>query len=157
MFGFQKLDVYRNAVSFLREAKRIAPLSGLAVGDLADQLRRAALSIQLNIAEGSGRFDGNATRYFRIARGSANECAAILDGAEILGGIESTELATARALLNSIVAQLTRLILVHEERFARRAKVVTVRGKGTGPEPGPESGAGSERSRTGSGSGSSER
>jgi four helix bundle protein len=62
MFRFQQLDVYQNAVSFLREAKRIAALSPKATDDLADQLRRAALSIQLNIAEGSGRFDGNAVR-----------------------------------------------------------------------------------------------
>lgn len=159
MFKFQELDVYQNALSFLREAKRIARFTPVATGDLSDQLRRAALSIQLNIAEGSGRFDGNATRFFRIARGSANECAAILDAAEILGEIASEQLEGARALLNTIIAQLTRLILVHEERYPRRkegggGRTVT---KGTGPEPGPRNRIEQIDSGGGSGAGSGPR
>ena len=53
MFHFQTLDVYKCAVAFLPVAYS---LSKLGDAELASQLRRAALSINLNIAEGTGRF-----------------------------------------------------------------------------------------------------
>jgi four helix bundle protein len=47
--------------------------------EMAGQLRRAALSISLNIAEGTGRFDRDQRKFLITARGSALECAAVLD------------------------------------------------------------------------------
>ncbi len=48
MFQFQTLDVYKCAIAFLPLGYALAALGD---GELASQLRRAALSINLNIAE----------------------------------------------------------------------------------------------------------
>ncbi|MDI7266617.1 MAG: four helix bundle protein, partial [Myxococcota bacterium] len=76
----------------------------------ADQLRRAAMSVVLNIAEGSGRFrDADAARHRAIARGSAMECAAVLDICRVLGFAESELLGEARRLLVRVVQMLSRM------------------------------------------------
>src|SRR5204862_4860465 len=95
MFGFQRLDVYKASIRFLGVADGFAArCRGRA--SLADQLRRAALSIPLNIAEGSGKFGPDARRFYAIARGSALECAAILDALSVLGLVDSSDLAPRR-------------------------------------------------------------
>jgi four helix bundle protein len=107
MFGFQKLDVYRCAISFLGHAAARAASTPRGFGALSDQLRRASLSIPLNIAEGSGKPSQDARRFYAIARGSALECAAILDALEALGLADTEELGMDRQLLERIVAMLT--------------------------------------------------
>ena len=54
------------------------------------QIRRAALSVHLNIAEGASReSETERRRYYEIARGSIVEIDAALDLAEDLGYIKS--------------------------------------------------------------------
>ncbi len=80
MFSYQTLEVYKKAFaqnrkiySFLKHNRSIARY-------LKDQLGRSSLSIMLNIAEGSGKFSEKDRRsFFVIARGSAFECAAIVE------------------------------------------------------------------------------
>ena len=79
MFDFQKLEVYRKAMHF---CKSVSALLHSEIIDKVtrDQLRRASFSIMLNIAEGSSRFSNKDRKNFLvIARGSAFECAAIMD------------------------------------------------------------------------------
>jgi four helix bundle protein len=110
MFGFQRLDVYRAAAEFLARAAQLADRVPRRMGDLSDQLRRAALSVPLNIAEGSGKFSKDALRSYSIARGSALECAAILDALQSIGVFAASDLEPARELLERVVSMLTRLI-----------------------------------------------
>lgn len=106
MFHFRTLDVYRCAVAFLPKAYSIAALLD---GEMASQLRRAALSINLNIAEGTGRFDRDQRKFLVTARGSALECAAVLDATAALG-LHATEAADGDALLVRVVSMLTKMI-----------------------------------------------
>jgi four helix bundle protein len=87
-----------------------APSIGRGHGELVDQLRRASLSVPLNIAEGSGKFNKDGTRYYTIARGSALECAAILDALEALGLVDESTLRQPREKLERVVSMLTGLI-----------------------------------------------
>ena len=78
---------------------------------MADQLRRAAMSIPLNIAEGSGRASASAdrTRFRGIARGSAMECGAILDVVRVLGVASELEWSRAKSLLIRVVEMLSKM------------------------------------------------
>jgi four helix bundle protein len=110
MFGFQRLDVYRCAVSWLAKAMVLAERAGPGHGGIADQLKRAALSITLNIAEGTGRFEKDERRFYTSARGSALECAAVLDALEALKLVDPENLGEPRELLVRIVSMLTKMI-----------------------------------------------
>ena len=75
-----------------------------------DQLRRAASSISLNIAEAAGRTgQADAARTYAIARGSAMECAAVLDALLVLKVIDASTKQRGDELLERIVGMLTRL------------------------------------------------
>ena len=85
-----------------------------------DQLLRASQAIPLNIAEGNGKAtDGDRRRYFEIARGSALECGAVQDVLHVCGALSAEESESHKALLDRIVAMLTKLgrrgYAVHEE------------------------------------------
>jgi len=110
MFGFQRLDVYRASTEFLGMTSRLVTKVPKGHGDIVDQLRRAALSVPLNIAEGSGKFSRDAVRFYTIARGSALECAAILDAFEAMAVFDQAGLESSRVLLERIVSMLTGLI-----------------------------------------------
>ena len=109
MFNFRRLDVYGCSISFFKFSIPLTERVPVGYHSLADQLRRAAISIPLNVAEGSGRFDKDERRYFSIARGSALECAAIMDVLEALGTPSVEEVTQGRELLERIVSMLTKL------------------------------------------------
>ena len=79
MFDFQKLEVYKKSKIFYTDCKLL--LSGKKVERyVVDQLNRAAFSIILNIAEGSGKFSKpDRKNYFITARASVFECVATID------------------------------------------------------------------------------
>ena len=71
-----------------------------ADGNLARQLRRAATSMALNVAEGNGRKGRDRAHHFAIALGSTREVIAALDVAEAWGGLNGATAAAARELLD---------------------------------------------------------
>ena len=79
MKNFRTFDL---AVTFYRQVEQ-AQVSG----HLREQLRRAAESIALNLAEGRGRpTRREQIRFFSIAMGSLRECQAALTLAGLQGG-----------------------------------------------------------------------
>jgi four helix bundle protein len=56
--------------------------------DLADQLKRAASSVALNLSEGQRLTKGNTHKHYSIAHGSANEVKAALQTAIAWGWLE---------------------------------------------------------------------
>jgi four helix bundle protein len=110
MLSFQNLDVYRCAIEFLALVLEIAKDIPRGHAAVLDQLKRAALSIPLNIAEGAGRTGhADAARSFAIARGSAMECAAIFDALKLLEIASEERHARGCGLLERLVAMLTKL------------------------------------------------
>lgn len=110
MLTFRRLDVYRCSIDFLALAAPL--LDDLPRGNaaLADQLRRAAVSIPLNIAEAEGRTGAaDKARTYAIARGSAMECAAILDVCRTVGLVEEPTHRQGSELLGRVVTMLTKL------------------------------------------------
>jgi len=79
MFGHEKLFVYKRARDFNLGIRAYLRRSNLDY-PTEDQLRRAGLSVVLNISEGNGKFTNPDRRRFLImSRSSLLECAAILD------------------------------------------------------------------------------
>lgn len=79
MFEFENLIAYQKSKLFYKEIEKLIEVSSLPDYTIKDQLKRAALSIVLNIAEGAGRFHSKDKRNFYVnARGSVNECVAVL-------------------------------------------------------------------------------
>ena len=110
MLSFQKLDVYRCSVEFLALSTTLAQNLPKGHAGLAEQLRRAALSIPLNIGEAAGRASqADGARHYAIARGAAMECAAIVDALHILSDLDDNKRERASELLARIVAMLTKL------------------------------------------------
>jgi four helix bundle protein len=76
--------------------------------DLASQLRRAASSVVLNVAEGSGSFGGVRTQRYRTALGSARETMSCLLVAERFGYVDAMPVALVAAM-NRVIGTLVRV------------------------------------------------
>ena len=105
---FEKLIVYQNAKEFNRTIN--ADILSISSLDriLKDQLRRASLSIVLNIAEGSSRFSkADRKNFFVISRGSTFESVAVFD--TIKSGIIDNEILSK---LKAIAEEISKMLFV---------------------------------------------
>ena len=111
MFCHEKLEVYQKSVEFLKEVISVIRLLPNGNSDIVNQLRRAASSISLNIAEGAGKTGvADKKRYYSIARGSTLECAAIFDLLKAWNLVDQSVLKTPTSLLSSLAAMLSKLV-----------------------------------------------
>ena len=111
-FDHEKLDAYRAAIEFIDLAHEIIAEIRPKHRNLRDQLERASTSIVLNTAEGAGEFSpGDKVRFYRMARRSATECAAIVDICHRRCLAHKEQLSRGRTVLLRIVAMLTGISL----------------------------------------------
>lgn len=109
-FDHEKFNVYQRTMDFIEMIETILNKIPTGRAYLSDQLKRADTSIALNIAEGAGEFSPNdKKRFYRMARRSATECAAIIDICFKLKIINKNDNDKARNLLVNIVRMLIKL------------------------------------------------
>ena len=79
-FDFENLNVYQKGLEYIDFVYKITKaFPKEEMFSLTDQFRRAATSICLNVAEGSGGSKTEFIHYIKIARRSARECVAITE------------------------------------------------------------------------------
>jgi len=110
-FSFEKLDVWQNAIALSVDVYQLTkdfPDDEKFV--LVSQMRRAALSISSNIAEGNGRETNNdQARFTTIAYGSLMELLNQLIFSYKLGYLSENQLDDLRDKINLISNQLNKL------------------------------------------------
>ena len=118
MFKFEKLEVWKRSLTFADEMFSVADgLPQKYQFSMGEQLRRAALSIPTNIAEGSGREGGKEQAYFfRVAKGSVYEVVSLLAMVGKREYLEQEQYRQHRQEANEIAAMLSGLAKAANKR-----------------------------------------
>ena len=122
-FSVERMVAYQVAVELVRKVGTLSrQWSGWA--NLGDQVRRAAVSALLNLAEGAGQPPGSDAkkRHYEIALGSAGEVSAALDAARSLELSDASELSAAISDARRLGALMRGLV-----RSVRRHKMASKR------------------------------
>ena len=112
LLSHEKLDVYQKSIQLVTLSMQVLASTPRGYAELCDQLKRAALSVPLNIAEASGRTGSlDNAKHFSIARGSALECGAIFDVFNALQLVEPKLYREAKILIIAEVSMLSKLCM----------------------------------------------
>lgn len=108
----KSLDVYQAIRNLVKEIYQVSlRLPNEEKFNMVQQIRRAALSVKLNMAEGSTRKSPTErSRYYEISRGSVVEIDAALETAVDLHYLDVKELDNVSILLNKCFAMLSKMI-----------------------------------------------
>jgi len=112
-FDHEKLDVYKASIELVILIDGTIQHFPKGRAYLVDQLQRAGTSVTLNIAEGAGEYSSNEkVRFYRMAKRSATECAAIFDICTHLKFLDEGAYLKTRELLIRIVSMLIKMARV---------------------------------------------
>ena len=102
MSDFRRLVAWQRGMELARAAYTItAEFPRSELYGLSQQLRRAAVSVPCNVAEGHGRWHRKEfLQFLSVAHGSLNEVDTLLDLAEMLRFADSAALSRPRALVS---------------------------------------------------------
>ncbi len=116
--SYQDLEVWQLAVTLAEDCYRLtATFPRDEIYGMTSQIRRAAVSIPANIAEGYGRDQtGNFIQFLRVAQGSDRELETHLLLASRLGLVDRVALEEAQAKVVSVSEMLRALIRSLEHR-----------------------------------------
>ena len=108
----QQFDVYKATRVFVKECylltKEFPSEEKFA---LVQQIRRAAMSVHLNLSEGfSRKSEVERKRFFEVSRGSIIEIDGALDAAEDLGYCKKENLTQLGICMNRCFSMLSKLI-----------------------------------------------
>ena len=107
MRSFRDLDVYQEGYRLaLTVHKLTQAFPEHERYEVGSQLRRSAVSIPANIAEGYGGSEAEFKRFLRIALGSSNEVIVYLDMVNDLGYAETRALREAYDILGKRIYRL---------------------------------------------------
>ena len=111
---FEKLIVWQKGIALVKEVYRLTKMFPKEEQyGLTSQMRRAAVSIPANIAEGKGRSHKKEYRQFLyIAQGSTFEMMTLTIVATELAYLTKEEIQNLQSLLSEITAMLRSLIRV---------------------------------------------
>lgn len=111
-FNYKKLIVWQKAITLLKLIYAIvAKLPKHEEYNLKIQLRRAALSVSSNIAEGSARKSiAERKRFYEMARSSAIEVDSQLEASIVLAYITTQDCIEVNAVLMEEFKMLTKMI-----------------------------------------------
>ena len=111
--SYKDLEVYKRSYETALELHRMTlEFPKHELYELGSQMRRAATSIPLNIAEGHGRKSSAADfkAFLRIALGSCNEVMVLIEMIKDLGYLENDVFQELRETYDHIARQIYRLL-----------------------------------------------
>jgi four helix bundle protein len=121
MFVFEKLEVYKKAVTLYMRITELKLNSDYHDKTIANQLMRSTLSISLNIAEGSGKESKKDKRNFLlISRGSLYETVSILNILKVKGTLSDQTHSELYGLSTEISKMLHAMIKNHARDIASK-------------------------------------
>ena len=118
LYAFERLDVWQVSRAFVKEVYRLlAQFPDFEMYNLTNQIRRAAVSVSLNIAEGTSRNSlKEQSRFSEVAYGSLLEVYCSLLIAKDLGYIDEND-------LSGISVRIQELLNALKQSQIRRSEI----------------------------------